>query len=162
MYKFVTVCTCRPNWNGCKWCDEHNTKPGQLCTSNHGSLCDGAIEIPVGEVTFTRIYRLRSMPRAQAYVEITVSPEGFVIVTLVSYVTPVLQLTSDGTVTRLWFGRTATTSRHINRFTTEFLGYNAYHDVKNLTEDIPSYEVKCRQILYKTSEYLTMERDIHV
>lgn len=162
MHKYVTVCTCRPHWNGCKWCDEHNTKPGQLCKCSIEGKCQGAVKMVVCDSPFTRKYRLRSMPRAQCHVEITVTPTGFVTVTLVSYLTPVLQLTSDGTVTRLWFGMTATTSRHVNRFTTEFLGYNAYHDVKKLTADIPSYEVGCRQILYKACEYLTMEREIYV
>lgn len=36
--------------------------------------------------------------------------------TLISYNTPVLRLNADGTYTRLWWGWSATTGRHIRSF----------------------------------------------
>lgn len=82
---------------------------------------------------------LKSMPRANCKVEIY-EKDGVTFVTLRSYQTRVLVLElfpgyngcsawievhSNGT----W---SATTARHINRFTTEFLGENYYHKIKGV------------------------------
>ena len=40
--------------------------------------------------------------------------------TLISYTTPVLRLTADGKLEKLWHGYSATTMRHINSFCDTF------------------------------------------
>lgn len=92
-------------------------------------------------------YCLRSMPYAQCHVNIErTSLDGGVVdgslsaITLVSYRTPIIRLTFDryANVELEVLYRvdcSATTSRHVNRFTTEFLGKNWYHDLKKLYSD---------------------------
>lgn len=92
-------------------------------------------------------YSLRSTPYAQCHVNIEyTSFDGGVVdgsisaITLVSYRTPIIRLTFDryANVELEVLYRvdcSATTARHVNRFTTEFLGKNWYHDLKKLYSD---------------------------
>lgn len=79
-------------------------------------------------------YRLHSMPAAQCHIEIS-EDVSHLVVNLISYDTWVLSVrlnkyTGEFSV---WTSGTysVTTSRHINRFTTEFLGTNHYFSVKS-------------------------------
>ena len=90
----------------------------------------------------TKSYCLRSMPYAQCHVNIEhTSFDGRLSsITLVSYRTPIIRLNFDRyanveleVLFRVDFS--ATTARHVNRFTTEFLGKNWYHDLKKLYSD---------------------------
>lgn len=92
-------------------------------------------------------YSLRSMPYAQCHVNIErTSFDGGVVdgslsaITLVSYRTPIIRLTFDryANVELEVLYRvdcSKTTACHVNRFTTEFLGKNWYHDLKKLYSD---------------------------
>lgn len=79
-------------------------------------------------------YRLHSMPAAQCHIEID-EDTRMMVVNLVSYDTWVLsvRLNKETSDFGVWTSGTysATTSRHINRFTTEFLGTNHYYSVKS-------------------------------
>lgn len=92
----------------------------------------------------TKSFRMVSMPSAQCHVDITVNYHTNAIerVSLVSYATEVLRLVpdADGLHYNLWCSGTysATTARHINRFTTEFCGTNMYFECKNALKMRPS------------------------
>lgn len=90
-------------------------------------------------------YHLRSMPNAQCHVELSVDDSGrFKSVTLVSYSTKILTLnyTADDEV---WctvnypVDCSKTTARHVNRFTSEFLGRNLYHELKSMRQGFSKY-----------------------
>lgn len=89
-------------------------------------------------------YRMLSMPHAQCRVYIKRFDDNSVSVELVSYVTSVLIIESNpGAGTALYCSGTysATTARHINRFTREFCGENKYHECKSAMSDT-SYRFK--------------------
>ena len=79
-------------------------------------------------------YRLHSMPAAQCHIEID-EDTRMMVVNLVSYATWVLSVRLDKETSDfgVWTSGTysVTTARHINRFTTEFLGTNHYFSVKS-------------------------------
>ena len=90
----------------------------------------------------SRQYRLLSMPHAQCRVYIKRFDDGGVSVELVSYETSVLIINSNPSVgTALYCSGTytATTARHINRFTREFCGDNKYHQCKSALSDIDKH-----------------------
>ena len=77
--------------------------------------------------------KLKTMPYAQC--EVLIEPHEIgIIVTLRSYNTDVVSLSFvNGDLNSVWFGcvnYSPTTARHVNRFTTEWLGWNAYHYAK--------------------------------
>ena len=82
-------------------------------------------------------FHLRSMPTAQCHVEIFIDDIGYVKeVRLVSYTTTILsvqhhQCDADIKV-NYPVNCSATTARHVNRFTTELFGTNEYHKLKRL------------------------------
>ncbi len=76
-------------------------------------------------------YRMHSMPYAQCHVNITHDGDG-AEVELVSYNTRVCIIRENDNGITLYCSGTysATTARHINRFTSEFLGRSHYYDCK--------------------------------
>lgn len=80
-------------------------------------------------------FRLDSMPSAQCHIRISRDKYGIVDeIDLISYSTLVCVLKRDiGNVFNLWCTGTysTTTSRHINRFTTEFCGNNYYYKCRD-------------------------------
>lgn len=81
-------------------------------------------------------YCLHSMPHAQCHVELSVDDSGLVkSVTLVSYSTKILTLNYTD---KVWctvnypVDCSMTTARHVNRFTSEFLGRNLYQELKRM------------------------------
>lgn len=80
-------------------------------------------------------FRLRSMPYAQCHVNIVHDEDG-VEVELVSYSTSVCIIREHDSGITLYCSGTysATTARHINRFTREFLGRSHYQDCKSALE----------------------------
>ena len=77
--------------------------------------------------------KLKSMPYAKC--KVLIEPHEFgITVTLRSYNTDVVALYFvNGELRNVWFGPvnySPTTARHVNRFTTEWLGWNAYHYAK--------------------------------
>lgn len=95
----------------------------------------------------TKKYHLRSMPKANCHVEIEKdSYTGYTAVRLISYKTRVIEFT---VIPALWKVSllasgtySATTARHINRFTKEFFGTNLYHDIAAV---VGHYELSYRQ-----------------
>ena len=80
-------------------------------------------------------YKLRSMPYASCKVAICFNDNNAVYsVGLISYNTLVLKVHGNE-LWRTWQGYSATTARHINRFTHEFFGENLYHAWKALDSD---------------------------
>lgn len=78
-------------------------------------------------------YRLLSMPHAQCRVYIKRFDNGSVSAELISYDTSVLLLNynpDQGAALYCSGTYSATTARHINRFTREFCEYNRYHECK--------------------------------
>lgn len=85
--------------------------------------------------TYSQRFRMHTMPKAQCHVHIFMCDDG-IQVDLISYSTLVcrarligskLTLECTGVYTR-------TTSRHINRFTTEFFGKNLYYTCKGIAD----------------------------
>lgn len=76
-------------------------------------------------------FRMHSMPYAQCHVNITHDEDG-AEVELVSYNTSVCIIRENDNGITLYCSGTysATTARHINRFTTEFLGRSHYYECK--------------------------------
>ena len=76
-------------------------------------------------------YRMHSMPYAQCHVNIVHDEDG-AEVELVSYNTSVCIIRENDNGITLYCSGTYsnTTARHINRFTTEFLGCSHYHECK--------------------------------
>lgn len=158
MYKTIAICTAKPHWDGCSSCDLNNTDRGQMCFSVCMAHCCKKVNVPVMDTSYTNKYRLDSMPHAQCHVEITVTPTGFISVLLVSYETPVVQLTSNGKMQRLWFGMTPTTARHINHFINEFLGCSHYYRFKELTYENRFLDVNCRDVIINACGYIRSGR----
>ena len=81
-------------------------------------------------------YHLRSMPAAQCHVELSFDDSGlFKSVSLVSYRTKILTLdyTADIWCTVNYpVNCSRTTARHVNSFTSEFVGRNLYHELKSM------------------------------
>ena len=79
-------------------------------------------------------YRLLSMPYAQCRVYIKRFENGGVSVEFISYETSVLYVTYNPYVGAALYCSglySTTTSRHINRFTSELFGYSKYHECKS-------------------------------
>ena len=101
-------------------------------------------------MTTTRKYRLNSMPGANCHVVFEHDSDcDHVTITLVSWDEPVVRLflsrTGNRASAELWargtygipYGKrpySSSTSRHINRFTTEFCGASMYHIIKSAVE----------------------------
>lgn len=92
-------------------------------------------------------FKMKSMPYAQCRVVIGISNyDNSALAQLWSYNTLVLEI--DNVISTLRVHQYApvnyspTTARHVNRFTTEFLGRNFYHELKNAPVDfnIPAVE----------------------
>lgn len=82
-----------------------------------------------------KYYKLRSMPSAKCRVAICYNDNDTIYsIGLVSYNTLVLKV-YDGKIKRTWMGMSATTSRHINRFTKEFTGNNLYQKWRDMPFD---------------------------
>lgn len=108
----------------------------------------------------TMNYHLRSMPSAQCHVEIERIPfDGCAgagrlsAITLVSYSTPIIRFTIDkyaNVELKVLYpvDCSRTTARHVNRFTTEFLGKNWYYDLKKLYSDGAGKGVNITHLLY--------------
>lgn len=80
-------------------------------------------------------YKLRSMPYANCKVALCFRDNNVLFsVGLISYHTLILKA-YDNQLWRTWQGYSATTARHINRFTLEFFGDNLYHEQKTLNSD---------------------------
>lgn len=80
-------------------------------------------------------YRLASMPSAQCHVRFYYSDGELEEVWLVSYNTTVIVISGLNTSNPYWGCSgvySKTTARHINRFTSEFLGENLYQTAKNI------------------------------
>ena len=97
-----------------------------------------------------RKYRLNSMRYAQCHVAITNDMNcDSVSIELISYSTSVCKIilsrSSVGKIAELYASGTysATTARHINRFTREFCGVNLYHDVKRVCGACGEYKKVC-------------------
>jgi len=116
-------------------------------------------------------YRLASMPSAQCHVVIkrygeSDNSESAIEVELWSYATHVLTISySHDGVLKLEASGTysVTTARHINRFTTEFLGSNYYHKVKTAINGFEYFYVvfvrKCEDLdPVKTSFFSAIQR----
>lgn len=84
-------------------------------------------------------YHLRSMLSAQCHVEFYSDDCCLKEVRLVSYTSTILSVKyygSDVDITVVYpVDCSATTARHVNRFTTELLGTNMYHALKKLGKD---------------------------
>ena len=87
----------------------------------------------MSKATFSKQYRLLSMPHAQCRVYLKRFDDESVSVELVSYDTSVCIINyTPGVGAALYCSGTysVTTARHINRFTREFCEYNRYHECK--------------------------------
>ena len=98
----------------------------------------------------TRKYRLNSMRSAQCHVNITNDMNcDSVSIELVSYSTSVCKIilsrSTVGKTAELWASGTysATTARHINRFTNEFCERNLYYEVKETCGGYGEYKKVC-------------------
>lgn len=92
----------------------------------------------MSKATFSKQYRLLSMPHAQCRVYIKRFDNGGVSVELISYDTSVCIINYNPYIgSALYCSGTysVTTARHINRFTREFCGDNKYHECKSALYD---------------------------
>ena len=84
-------------------------------------------------------YHLKSMPSASCHVNFYRNNGALVKAELVSYNTVMLTAEYDGINIKLtvnhFVGCSHTTSRHVNRFTTELTGTNLYHELKKVPVD---------------------------
>lgn len=84
----------------------------------------------------TTSYKMRSMPAANCHVEFITDFGVLKEVRLVSYSTTILSVKYHGTDADVEVmypvNCSHTTARHVNRFTTELLGTNEYHNLKRL------------------------------
>ena len=101
-------------------------------------------------------YRMLSMPHANAHVEFVV--DNFSCLTnirLYSYSTMILDLElnrdSYGGVLTVCYrvDCSATTARHVNRFTIELFGENKYHELKKLSM---GSKIECKDTLFRAVE----------
>ena len=91
----------------------------------------------------TKRFHLNSMPSAQCTVEFVLHDGELTHVRFWSYSTLELDIyKSIANSCADWFvtvcayvGYSATTARHINRFTTELFGHNLYHELKKVDID---------------------------
>ena len=84
-------------------------------------------------------YHLMSMPSASCHVNFYRNNGVLAKVELVSYNTVMLTAEYDSSDVKLTVNYhvdcSATTARHVNRFTTELTGTNLYHDLKKVPVD---------------------------
>lgn len=84
-------------------------------------------------------YHLMSMPYANCHVNFYCSESGLLVkAELVSYNTVMLTAEYEGSDVKLTVNYpvdcSATTARHVNRFTTELVGTSLYHEFKKVSE----------------------------
>ena len=83
----------------------------------------------------TKKYRLQSMKSAQCHVVFDINDDTGTLerVALISYNTLVCEITVGRPYHLYCYGTySVTTAKHINRFTTEFCGFNMYYECKKL------------------------------
>lgn len=95
-----------------------------------------------------KFMNLHSMPRAQAYVILSVNDDGTVeYAQLLSYNTVIctaIPFASGVSITLNYPADcSTTTARHVNRFTTECTGASRYHDLKKLKVNQCVYYSDC-------------------
>lgn len=154
MCDYMVLCTAKAHGDGCSICDQFNPARGMPCYSDGHVRCCKAVSLPIKGIPFERNYKLESMPYANCHVNVKLEQSGVIVITLVSYTTPVISVTTTGTVRRLWFSMSTTTARHINRFTKEFTGRNMYHEIKVLHDESESCEVSPTVVIDKVKWYL--------
>ena len=98
-------------------------------------------------------YHLKSMPYANCHVEFILDGYGVPhYVALVSYSTTILHLERHGnmfvTAVNYPVNCSATTARHVNRFTTELYGRNMYHEFKNIAVEEEYPELLDSRVVY--------------
>lgn len=85
--------------------------------------------------TYSQRFRMHTMPKAQCHVHILICEDGMQV-DLISYSTLVCRarLIDDRLTLECTGTYSVTTSRHINRFTTELFGRSLYFECKKSTE----------------------------
>lgn len=159
MRDYMVLCTAKAHFDGCAMCDELNPVRGLPCHfCDKDSHCCKMVVLKTGRMPIDKDYKLESMPYAKCHVNIKSTVGGLLTITLISYATPVVSITTTGTVRRLWFSMTPTTARHINRFTREFTGCNMYHEIKALNDEMENYEVSAITVIDRLRWYLSNGR----